>query len=532
MKTYNSTLKKIIVDGAERGGDKRQFIFGGEDGNEIEYSFREVREDEIRFGSYLFAKGLAGKKIAILGENSYEWIVSYYAVIAGGCVCVPLDPRLTPAELASQLADCGCDTVITTGEYYGTAEEIGTYPDVNIRLIIDTRKLKEILDEGAAADEAIRTAYIESPVSPDDLACIVYTSGTTGKTKGVMLSHRNVAANVLACCERTDGGHALGFLPLNHTYSWVAGLFAGLVKSEWGSICTSISHLYKDIKKYSPTNFAAVPLAVEMIQQKIVSSAKRRGNYEQLLDGLKFSEDAMKAGLDMRRSMFSDVHDSLGGELEFIMCGGAYLDPEIERFMYNLGIQIVTGYGLTECSPCVTVTSKRDFKFGSAGTPIDCCEISIHDPDETGTGEIYVRGENVMMGYYGDEAATASVFDGEWLKTGDLGYIDEEGFLFFRGRKKNLIILSNGKNVSPEEIEEKFSGIEYVKEVLVYGENGRITGEFFLDTELFPDCEELLAKDVEKINETLGEYKKIQKIKTRDTEFPKTTSLKIIRKYD
>lgn len=529
---YSTTLKEIIVTGAEKGGDKRQFIFE-KDGEKIEYSFREVYECERKLGACLYARGLGkGAKIAILGSNSIEWIIAYYTVIAGGGVCIPLDPRLTVHELAVQLADCGCEAVMATSDYIDAAGEIAGLPDVALKEILDLSALEALMAEGEAADASFLEAYCSAEVSPEDLACIVYTSGTTGRTKGVMLSHHNVAADVLSCCNRTQGGHALGFLPLNHTYSWVAALFACLVKSEWGSICTDVSHLYKDIKTFHPTNFAAVPLAVEMIHQKIMTTAKRKGNLDKINDGLKFCEGALQAGLDIRRDIFADIHESLGGELEFIMCGGAYLDPEIEKFMYLIGVQIVTGYGLTECSPCVTVTSRRDFKFGSVGTPIDCCEISIHDPDKNGVGEIYVRGENVMMGYYGDEEATRSAFDGDWLKTGDLGYIDEEGFLYFKGRKKNLIILSNGKNVSPEEIEEELNTIPYVKEVLVYGENNRITAEFYLDTETFPGCEAELNDDVEKINEQLGEYKRIQRIRTRDTEFPKTTTMKIIRKYN
>ena len=347
-----------------------------------------------------------------------------------------------------------------------------------------------------------------------------------------MLSHKNVASNVSASCRDFKGGHGLGFLPLNHTYSWVAGLFACLVFSEWGYICTNLMHIYKDIKRYKPMNFAAVPLAVEMIYNNIISTAKRKGTYDTLMKGVKTSENFMKSGLDRRREMFHEIHENLGGNLEYILCGGAHLDEEIEKFMFYIGIQIVTGYGLTECSPCVTVSRKYDYKFGSVGIVLDCNEIMIHDPDENGVGEIYVKGDNVMMGYYGDEEATASVFDGEWFKTGDLGYIDEEDFLFFRGRKKNLIILSNGKNVSPEEIEDKLYTIEYVKEVLVYEKNGLITAEFFLDEEKYPDCRDLLKEDVDRINENLAEFKQIQQTVIRDTEFPKTTTLKIMRKYN
>ena len=525
---YNNTLKEIIVGGAQKGGNKRQFIWT-DNGEEKEVTFAEVFAAEKALGAYCYSLGLdGGKFIAVLGSNCIEWITAYYSVLAGGNVCIPLDPRLTDGELAAQLSDCKCTAIITTGAFNETAERLKAFPEVRLDTVIDMNTF----DGGNTVDEKYAQAWFDAPVKPSDLACIVYTSGTTGKTKGVMLSHNNVASDVLSCCERTDGGHALGFLPLNHTFSWVAALFACLVKTEWGAICTDISHLYRDIKKYSPTNFAAVPLAVEMIKQKIESSAKRKGSYDSLLDGIRFTEGALAAGLDMRRDMFADVHSSLGGELEFIMCGGAALDPETEKFMYMLGIQIVTGYGLTECSPCVTVTSKRDFKFGSVGTVIDCCEIKINEPDADGTGEIYVRGDNVMLGYYGDEEATKNAFDGEWLKTGDLGYIDEEGFLFFKGRKKNLIILSNGKNVSPEETEELLSKIEYVKEVLVYGENDKITAEFFLDTDNYPDCAGMLEADVEKVNAALADYKRIQRIKTRNSEFPKTTTMKIMRHYN
>ena len=199
--------------------------------------------------------------------------------------------------------------------------------------------------------------------------------------------------------------------------------------------------------------------------------------------------------------------------------------------MYEFGIQIINGYGITECSPAVTCNRLDKFKFGSAGVPLPCNEIKINNPDEDGVGEIYVRGTNVMMGYYDDPEATAEAFDGDWFKTGDYGYIDEDGFLFFKGRKKNLIVLSNGKNVSPEEIEDKLSVIDYVKEVVVYDENGYITAEFFLDTVSTPDAKERIKKDVNEINKKMPMYKQVARVKTRDSEFPKTTTLKILRNY-
>jgi long-chain acyl-CoA synthetase len=239
----------------------------------------------------------------------------------------------------------------------------------------------------------------------------------------------------------------------------------------------------------------------------------------------------MKLGIDKRREIFKTIHESLGGNLSMIICGGAWLDPKYEKGMHDFGIDIFNGYGLTECSPSVTCNRPDKFRFGSVGTPLDCCEVKINNPDEEGVGEIYVRGTNVMVGYYIDPEATAEVFDGEWFKTGDHGRIDEDGFLFIEGRKKNLICLSNGKNVSPEELEDKLSRIDYVKEVLVYDEDQKIVAEFFLDESEYPDARERIKADVNDFNRKMPFFKNVNKIKIRDEEFPKTTTLKIVRNY-
>ena len=226
------------------------------------------------------------------------------------------------------------------------------------------------------------------------------------------------------------------------------------------------------------------------------------------------------------------IIDNLGGNLNMIICGGTSLDPKYEEGMRDFGIDVFNGYGLTECSPAITCNRPGKFKPGTVGTPIGCCEVKINEPDEDGVGEIYVKGTNVMVGYYNDPEATAEVFDGDWFKTGDFGRIDKDGFLFMVGRKKNLIILSNGKNVSPEEIEEKvMSTIPYVKEILVYQEGDKILGEMFLNEEDYPDARDKVDADIKAVNAEMPAFKRITKITVRDTEFPKTTTMKIARKY-
>lgn len=526
-----ATIKELILDGFERGGEKRQFLFRDENGEEKEKRFCDVAEDTAALGAFLRSRGFgAGSKIAILSENCYFWNVVFYAVQCNGSVAVPLEPALPADELAGQMANCGCDAVFYSAAQAEKVAFARSLPDCTLAGCFSMENPALLLAAGEEAPPEARRTWSAAPVAPEDLACIVYTSGTTGKTKGVMLTHKNICSNVYSLLHVATGGHGIGFLPLNHTYSWVTGLFATLVKTEWGYICTSLRRIYKDIKEYQPTQFAAVPMVVEMIYQNIILTAKRNGTYDKLMQGINTSRNFMLSGYDARREIFSDIHEKLGGKLECIFCGGAYLSPEIEEFMYDIGIQIRTGYGLTECSPIVTCARRYEYKFGSVGLPLECCEIMIHAPDAEGVGEIYVKGDNVMAGYYGDPEATAAAFDGDWLKTGDYGKIDEEGYLWFSGRKKNLIILSNGKNVSPEIIEGKLvSAIHYVKEALVFEKDNHICAELYLDEEEGPEMKDHLAEDVEAVNASLADFMRISSFTVRDTEFPKTATLKIKR---
>ena len=525
------TLKDLILDGFRRGGDRRQFLFLDKDGKEQEKTFAAVYADTMAMAAYLRSLGVGrGERVAILSENSYFWNVAYYAGIVNGSVIVPLEPGMPAGDVYDQIANSGCVAAIHSAAQAEKIRFSAEQPGSPLRHCLCADDADAFFQKGKAAPEAVKTALLEESSAPEDLACIVYTSGTTGKTKGVMLTHKNICSNVYALLHINTGGHGIGFLPLNHTYSWVTGLFATLVKSEWGYICTNLHRIYKDIQTYKPYQFAAVPMVVEMIYQNIILKAKRNGTYEKLMRGVETSRNFMLSGYDARREIFSEIHEGLGGNLVCIFCGGAYLSPEIEEFMYDIGIQIVTGYGLTECAPCVTASRQYEYKFGSAGLPLECNEVKIADPDEDGVGEILVRGDNVTPGYFGDPETTAEAFDGDWLKTGDYGYLDEEGYLWFTGRKKNLIILSNGKNVSPEIIEGRLtSALPYVKEALVYEKNNRICAEVFLDEAQTPDARSLLPAGIEEVNAGLADYMQIQTFVVRDTEFPKTATLKIKR---
>ena len=526
-----NTVKEIVLRGAKLGQDKKQYVFKNLEGNAQTKTFNEVFYDATGLGQHLYTLGMRGKKVAILSDNSYYWIAAFYAIVTGKITAIPLDPKLPKEDLTDLMVRSGCNAIIYTEDFAPAIEMMKENPEVVLTEYLKIEDFDEIVRMGHNELDGGAENYLDDTVTGDDLGFIVYTSGTTGKSKGVMLSQKNVASNAIATCRAMTGGQTVAFLPFNHTLSWASALFASPLLSEWGYLCDSLRNLQKDMVEYHPQHITAVPLAVETIYKRIWFTAKKEGKEEKLKTGLKISKFLMKFGIDVRRKLFKEVIDNLGGNLEMIICGGAFLDPKYENGLFDLGIQVINGYGTTECSPIITCNRLSNFKFGSAGYALECNDVMIKDPDDEGVGEVYAKGTNVMQGYYNDPEATAEAFDGDWYKTGDYGYMDEDGFLYLRGRKKNLIVLSNGKNVSPEELEDKLMSIDYIKEVVVYEENGAITAEFFLDTVTFPDAESRIKGDVRALNKTMPAFKQISKIKTRDKEFPKTTTLKIKRKY-
>ena len=525
------TVKEIVIYGAKKGQDKKQYMFKDFDGNVCTKTFDEVFYDATGLGQHLYTLGMKNKKVAILSENSYYWIAAFYSIATGKMTAIPLDPKLTDADLTDLMVRSGCDAIYYTKDFSSAIEMMKNTDGVKLTEYLPMEDFDKLVEAGHSELANGADNYLDDEVNADDLSFIVYTSGTTGKSKGVMLSQKNVASNAIATCRAMTASQTVAFLPFNHTLSWASALFASPLLAEWGYICGNLRNLQKDMAEYHPQHITAVPLAVETIYKKIWFTARKSGKDAKLEKGLKLSKFLMKLGIDIRRKLFGEVIDNLGGKLEMIICGGAFLDPKYENGLYDMGIQVINGYGTTECAPIITCNRLNNFKFGSAGYALECNEIKINEPDEDGVGEILVKGTNVMMGYYNEPEATAEAFEDGWFKTGDHGYLDKDGFLFLRGRKKNLIILSNGKNVSPEEIEDKLSTIDYVKEVLVYEEDGAITAEFYLDTVETPDAKDRLKKDVRAVNLQLPAYKQVTRTKLRDTEFPKTTTLKIKRNY-
>lgn len=492
-------------------------------------TYGEFDRDTKALGSFLFSEGFKNCKIALIGENSYNWFMSFITILNGGNVCVPLDREMPADELLNFVTLCGCKAIIYSDSYSETVEFFRRSADCPIERFIPMSQLPECIFVGEDLLDAEYTDYTDASVSPDDLACIVFTSGTTGKSKGVMLTHENLTSDVVSTCECAVGSNTVVVLPFNHTFSWASSLFAAFLEGASMYICPNLKNIVADFKKYAPENFSAVPLVIEKIYKTIWDTAKEQGRDKLLKRSITVSNALLKKGIDVRRIMFKSIIDNLGGNLRTIICGGAALDPVYQKGLYDLGITVINGYGITECSPVVTVNRNDYFRLGSCGQALPCNQVKISSPDENGIGEVYVKGSNVMKGYFNDPEETEKAFDCGWFKTGDYGRLDEDGFLYITGRKKNLIILANGKNVSPEEIEEKLVRLPFINEVVVYEENEAVTAEFFPDEENYPNAQMLINKAVSDYNAKAPTCKRISSIKFRNSEFPKTTTLKIKR---
>lgn len=511
------TLVKLIDYGRTKGQNRTVFYTNEDNSRPI--SFIEF-SDMVRYlGTFLLNKGYRNSHIGILSENSFKWCLTYFGITNSSNVVVPLDRNENDIEINKLIKFSDCEAIFYSSKCKKLIEGI---KDIEL---FELDKMDEYLEIGRKLIEEGNNEFENINIDKDDLAAIVFTSGTTGDKKGVMLSHYNLVSDAVYTCRNVYAQNTQLLLPLHHTFSWASGLLAVFLYCVDAHISTDLKRILKDLKDNKPQNISAVPMMVEMIYKNILNNIKRQKKEKQFSTMLYISNFLMKLGIDLRRKIFKEIHDSFGGNLEIIICGGAALDPDIEKALYDIGFTVISGYGITECSPVVAVNRNKDFRFGSVGRILGCNEVKIDEPDEKGIGEILVSGSNVMKGYYKDEKATKEVFDGKWFKTGDYGYIEDD-YLFITGRKKNLIVLANGENVSAEEIETKLMKLEYVKEVLVYEQDNKIVAEFYLDDKI---TKETLDEDIEKYNRSVPLYKNISYIKIRDIPFEKTTTMKIKR---
>ena len=497
----------------------------------VEKTYRDFYQEVRWLGSYLLKRGVRGRKIALMGENSYQWLLAYFAIVTSGNVAVLLAKEQTAAEVGILLAQSEADVIVTSAACRSVAET-GKKKLGRVRLMcLDA--MDEWMEKGRRFYERGRRPYDRLETDADALATIFFTSGTSGMSKAVMLSQRNMASDINFAVQNfcPTEGSVMAVLPFHHAFGLVTAVMMPFHYQRPLFINSSLADFMKEIPIAKPGTLFLVPLFVETFSKTIWRTARKQGQEKTLRRGMALSNALLKVGIDQRRKLFQSVLSKFGGNLEYIICGGAALDARYVKEFRSLGVEILNGYGITECSPVLSVNRNHYHRDGSVGQVLPGVSIRIANVDEHGIGEIQVRGDNVMMGYYHDEASTEEAFEDGWYRTGDLGYLDEDGFLFITGRKKNLIILANGENVSPEELEQLILRIPEVAEVVAYEEDKAITAEIFPDeTELSEaEARKAIEEGVKQLNSELPNFKKIHKIKFRTSEFEKTATRKIKR---
>lgn len=511
-------LKDMVRSRAKNTPNDIAFSYSVGKNKTVNKTCCEFSNEIDAFGTFLYEKGFRDTHIAIIGENSYEWLVAFLAVVNGGNVAVPIDKEQPVGRIKQLLLQSDCEAVIVSKSYADLVEYIE-----NI-IVFSMLDFLEYISIGRQAIENGKKEYIDCQINIDKLAAIFFTSGTTGSSKGVMLSHKNIVYNLTESRKYVKiNSNVLSVLPFNHAFGLVIGVFSVYCFGSSVYINKSLKQILNDLQKAKPFALAFVPLFIETFYKTILETAKKSGKYKTLIHAAKISNILLSTGIDIRRALFKSVHEVFGGNLEYIICGGAPLDAKYVKAFRSWGINILNGYGITECAPVVSVNRNHYWRDGSVGQVLDGCSVKISDD-----GEILIKGDNVMLGYYNDEVSTNQVLIEGWYYTGDLGYMDKDGFLFITGRKKNLIILSNGENISPEEIEKQIMHDKAVAEVIVYDENRLLVAEIF-PNESYLGNQEYFENLVAEWNQNQPQYKQIHRVKLRDKEFEKNSTKKILR---
>ena len=527
--------------------------------------------------------GFKGKRIALIGENRYEWVISYLAVTCGGMVIAPLDKALPDKEITSLIKRSEVDAVIYEKKHQELFEKLKADKEINLNTLIcidkekvneneqnseDTNKnvksqkskteeivaelsdetisFESLLEKGRNLIKAKNKLYDYITLNNDEMSIMLFTSGTTSASKIVMLSQNNILSNLYAYQTHfkiNQDDILLSFLPIHHTFECSITILYGFYSGATIAFCDGLRYIQANLKEYEVSIFVAVPLVLETMYKKIMKAIADQGKTKLINTMTKISNALLKVHIDIRKIVFKQIIDNFGGKLRMVLYGAASLDKDTIIGLNNFGINSIQGYGLTETSPVLTAEAENKHKPGSIGFPLDNVEIKIDNPDKEGVGEILAKGPNIMLGYYGDEKKTKEAFKDGWFRTGDYGYIDDEGFIFITGRKNDIIVLRNGKNVYPQELEFLISKLPYVAECMVFARNESntdtaIVAKIVYNKEVmekdYPDTkkedyEKMIWKDVKEINKTLPTFKHIKKVIVTDEPMLKTTTQKVKR---
>ena len=552
-------IKEIVYNSAKKFSQNIAFVIKHQDKKQVEYenvTYERLLEDVNKMGTALYEMGLKGKRVAIIGRNRYEWVIAHLANLLGGIVSIPLDKDLQYDELENSLIRSKADAIIFDEKYADKISEIKKNQKTKLMQFIEFdeneeyKSVKNLIEQGEELIKKGKEEYIKAEIDENVMSILLFTSGTTSSSKAVMLSQKNIASNIYAmqCVEdirATDTN--IAFLPFHHIFgsTCIIMMLASGVKTVFPD---GLRYIKQNLNEYKVTIFVGVPVLVETIYKTIMKEIEKQGKTKLIKTVMAISNGLLKLHIDIRRKLFKQIIDALGGELRFVISGGAPADAKISKGFNDLGIKTVQGYGLSETSPVIAAENEKIMKNGSVGVPMINDTIEIVNKDENGIGEIRVKGPNVMLGYYEMPELTNEVLKDGWFYTGDLGYMDKDGVLFITGRNKNMIVLKNGKKIFPEEIETLVNRLELVAESMVFGlpdendkDDVKLSVKIVYNKEVAKDkyngkseneLYQIVWNQIKELNKTFPRYKHIQKLILTDEELIKTTTKKVKRQEE
>ncbi len=556
MKNYLeiTDLKDMLNKTKNMYGDKLAYKIKLEEGKYKTFSHKEVRDMVDALGTALISLGLKGKRIAVIGENRYEWEIAYLSIVCGTGVVVPLDKALPENELESLVERSEIEAIFYTGKYSEVIRKIRDKNTNKLKYLIamdkedsheNTFLQSGLIEEGKKLLEKGNKEFVNAKINPNEMSIMLFTSGTTSKSKAVALSHKNICSNLMDIGDVLDVNSEdvlLSILPIHHVFECTVGFLFALYKGACTVFCDGIRYIIENLNEYKVSVMACVPGIYERIFEIIKKQLEKQGKVDEILEN---EEKYRNASMEKRKKIFCEIHNMLGGRIRLLLSGAAALDKKIEEKYRLLGLNLVQGYGLTETSPVVAVGTKENHRLGSIGKTVPSVEAKLTDVNKEGVGELIVKGPNVMLGYYNNEAATSEVLKDGWFYTGDLAKIDDDGFIYICGRKKSVIVLKNGKNIYPEEMENLINKIDGINESFVFGkqvsedkENVKIYAKLVFDREkveeIYKTKEEseiykAIFEKIKEINSTMPKYKAIKGIILTEKPLIKTTTNKIKR---
>ena len=562
--TRYTTIKEVFIKSTDKYQDK-EFILEkfNKKGNFETKTYGDFRKDVIGLGTGLEnLLDLNGKRVVIIGQNTYYWYVSYMAMLCGVGIAVPTDKELPANEIENVINRSRATAVIYSSKKKEVIKKVeDKLPGVKYFIQMNSDEklngreigFNTILNEGKEMIETGDNSFMEIEVDPEEFKVLLFTSGTTSNSKGVMLCNRNLAENinaVSAAVKLSESDRLFSVLPIHHTYESTIGFLEPFSVGCSIAVCQGLKYIVPNLKETKPTALLAVPLLIENLYKKINATIEKSGKAG-LVNSMIHVTNALKSvGVDIKKKVFSEIYENLGGNLKYIVSAAAPIDAKVGKWVQDIGIIFLQGYGLTETAPIAALTPENEPKVGSAGKAVICAELKIDNPNENGEGEILIKSETLMLGYYEDEEATNEVIkvdeNGDrWFHSGDVGYLDADGFLYITGRSKNVIVTQNGKNIYPEEIELMLGNVSEIKECMVYGKEVEGQKELVISVKVIPNYEEIEAKhgkdlsdeqihniiweQIKEVNHKLTSYKAIKNLEIKKYEFVKTTTMKIKR---